>query len=307
MKKSRLLILAIALIASAFTTVKAQQEETQGKPNVVLDYFEHPSNISQQYADVLRNALIQAITETQRVNLIDVATNSALKAEDERIKSLQESGQLSSGGDADRLQVMTQEGANFLIQGIVDNLSMQEKTLDSGSKYYEAAITFTLKVINPKDGKLLSSETFKVGDDLINLTNGDTPDLAIVNTCRKSAGKIKKFVDKNFPVVGKILEIGEVKKDEAKTLYVSVGSNVGVVKGDRFEVKKVRTIAGRTSASKIGEIEIEAVEGDDISLAKVKKEGKAIKEAIDADDTLIIVSVPKGGGILGSAKGAVGM
>jgi len=297
MRKFRFLILAFTLFVSAFTTLSAQ-EESQTKPNVFMDYFNCPSNISAEYANVLRNFLIQAIAETNRVNLIDVDTNEALLAEKHR----REQGDLSAGSDADRLKVMTQEGANFLIQGTVDNLSITENTLDSGSKYYNAVITFTLKVISPNDGKLINSSTFKVGDSIFDMVSGDTPDEAIVNTCRKSSGKIRKFVDKNFHVYGKILEVGEVKKDEVKTLYVSVGSAVGVVKGDQFEVKKVRKIAGRVSASVIGKIEIEAVEGDDISLAKVKKEGKAIKAAIDADETLIIVSVPKGGGIVGAVK-----
>lgn len=296
MRKFRFLILAFTLFVSAFATVSAQ-EETQTKPNVFMDYFNCPSNVKAEYANVLRNFLIQAIAETNRVNLIDVDTNEALLAEKHR----REQEGVSAGADADRLKVMTQEGANFLIQGTVDNLSITEKKLDSGSKYYNAVITFTLKVINPNDGKLLNSSTFKVGDSIFD-PDGDTPDQAIVNTCRTSSGKIRKFVDQNFHVYGKILEVGEVKKDEVKTLYVSVGSAVGVVKGDQFEVKKVRKIAGRVSAAVIGRIEIEAVEGDDISLAKVKKEGKAIKAAIDADESLIIVSVPKGGGIMGTVK-----
>lgn len=288
MKKFRFLILAVAFLAMGLPQVKAQ-EETQTKPVVFMDYFYRPTTVNGQYANVLRNFLIQAITDTHRVDLVDVDTNATLQAEKDR----RESGELSAGDDANRLKVMTQEGANFLIQGSIDNLDIAESVSDSGTKSYRAVVTFTLKVINPNDGKLIKSETFKVGAELLGFTSGSTPDEAIVNSCRKSAGKIKTFVDENFPVVGKILEAGEVKKDELKTLYISVGENVGVTKGDQFEVKKVRKIAGRVSASTIGKIEIEAVEGEDISLAKVKSNGKEIKAAIDADETLIVVSVPK--------------
>lgn len=288
MKKFRFLILAVALLAMGLPQVKAQ-EETQTKPVVYMDYFYRPSNVNANYAQVLRNFILQAITDTQRVRLVDVDTNATLATE----KARRESGELSAADDANRLKVMTQEGANSLIQGSIDNITVTENKHSDGSKYYSAILTYTLKVVNPNDGTVKKTETFNVGEGLTENNIGSTPEEAIITVCKSAKKKIDRFIDANFPVVGKILEVGEIKKDEVKTLYVSVGSTVGVVKGDEFEIKKVQNIAGRVSYKTIGKLKIEAVEGDDISFAKVTKEGKAVKAAIDADETLFIVSVPK--------------
>lgn len=290
MKKFRFLVLAVAFLAMGLPQVKAQQEETQGKPVVYMDYFYRPTNVDANYAQVLRNFILQAITETQRVRLIDVDTNATLAAE----KSRRESGELSAGDDANRLKVMTQEGANYLIQGSIDNLAITEVTPEKGSKYYRAILTLTLKVVDPNNGNTIGSESFNVGQGITEDNTGSTAQEAIITVCKTAKKKIDRFVDTYFAVVGKILEVGEIKKDEVKTLYISLGSSVGVVKGDEFEVKKNRQIAGKPSATVIGKIKVEAVEGDEISLAKVTKGGKEIKAAIDADDNLTIVSVPKG-------------
>lgn len=288
MKKFRFLILAVAFLAMGLPQVKAQ-EETQTKPVVYMDYFYRPSNVNANYAQVLRNFILQAITDTQRVRLIDVDTNATLATE----KARRESGELSAADDANRLKVMTQEGANSLIQGSIDNITVTENKHSDGSKYYSAILTYTLKVVNPNDGTVNKTETFNIGSGLLESNTGSTPEEAIITVCNTAKKKIDRFIDANYPVVGKILEVGEVKKDEAKTLYIGCGSAIGVVKGDQFEVKKIRQIAGKYSATVIGKIKIEAVEGDEISLAKVTKGGKEIKAALDADDKLIVVSVPK--------------
>ena len=53
-------------------------------------------------------------------------------------------------------------------------------------------------------------------------------------------------------------------------------------KGDIFEVFEQRVIVGRKSRKKIGELKVKTVEGDDISLCNVTKEGKVIFEKIQA-------------------------
>ena len=93
--------------------------------------------------------------------------------------------------------------------------------------------------------------------------------------------------------MGTILDKAEEKKDEIKSVYISVGSDAGVVKGNKFSICVERKIAGRTSHGVIGETEVKSVEGGDISLAEVKKGGKELKKAMDAGQTIIVKSIPK--------------
>ncbi len=297
MKFNRLLSLAMVFMLAQTGFSAAAQEETKGKPNVFIDYFWRPTDVSANDAEQLRNQVIQVINETHRVTLIDVDTNSALQIEKER----RESGDMGNDSDLDRMKVMEQQGANFLVQGRITSLVVEHKKTDEGSDYYTAVINFTLKVINPNDGTLLGSESFKAGGELLNLQTANTPQEAVMKICKTAAGKTKKFIETMFPVYGKVLEADEVKKDEVKSLFISVGSDAGVKAKDKFAVKIMRTIGGRKSLKQIGEIEVSAVEGGDISAAKVKKGGKEIKSALDAGQTLVVESIAKGGGGIGFA------
>lgn len=297
MKLNRLFSVVTILMLTQLAFTANAQEESKGKPNVFIDYFWRASGISASDAEQLRNQVIQVINETHRVNLIDVDTNSSLQIEKER----RESGNLAADDDLDRMKVMEQQGANFLIQGTVTSLAIEHKKTDSGSDYYTAVINFTLKVINPNDGITLHTESFKAGGELLNLQTGDTPEEAVMNVCKTGAKKIKPFIEKAFPIFGKVLEMDEIKKDEVKSIFISVGSSTGVKEKDKFEVKVVREIAGRKSAKTIGEVEVSAVEGDDISAAKVKKGGKEIKAAIDGGQTVIVESIAKKANIFSGA------
>ena len=138
---------------------------------------------------------------------------------------------MTDGGDMERLKVMTTEGANFLIQGYVTSMATEKKKLDDGTVYYGATCAYTLKVINPSNGKLVTTKTFKHGDGIINLATGNTEDEAIAKVCRQAIKAVRKLVDDAFKIQGKILEISETKKDEAKEVYISIGSDHGVGAG----------------------------------------------------------------------------
>jgi len=89
----------ITLCFSAFTFSTYAYEDTKGKPNVFIDYFWHPKNMSADEAEQLRNNVIQVINETYRVNLIDVDSNSALQIE----KARRESGDIAGDDDLERM------------------------------------------------------------------------------------------------------------------------------------------------------------------------------------------------------------
>lgn len=287
------LLIAMA-VAIPFTS---QADETKGKPNVLIDYFWRPANIPFSCAEQLRSYVIEGITSTNRVELIDVDSQDALSIEASR----RESG-VDAGDDADRMKVMSQQGANFLIQGRIASLNIEEKTTDDGGKYYTGQISYTLKVINPNDGKLILTKTLKHGGELLNMETSSTADEAVTKVCRNAVKGVVPFIQEAFPLYGLLLECNEVKGDKVNSVYINLGTANGVAEKDRFEVCIVREIAGRKSTKTIGECEIAAVEGDDISSANIKKGNKEIKAAIDGGQTIVFKSVPKKTGVFGGFK-----
>ena len=141
--------------------------------------------------------------------------------------------------------------------------------MSDGSTYYSASIAYTLKVINPKDGTLVGSKTFKHGEGITDISTGDTQDEAISRASAKAVKAVRDFIDENFKLEGTILEISKVKKDDAKEVYISLGSAHGVSEDTYFSVCVTRQIAGRTSFKEIGRLKVIAVEGEDNDMERV--------------------------------------
>ena len=260
MKSSFLRVLFVVLFVCGAITVSAQKQ-TEGKSSVFIDYFAHPSNVKDSWAEALRSKVIEGIQETNRVLITD----------------------------ASRLAVMTQLGANYLLQGTITSLSVDHKRSDDGkSEWYAAVVNYTLKVVDPKNGTTIASKTFKHGESITEMATGDTPDAAAVDVAKFARKAVRALVDEAFKLNGTILEISATKGDEAKQVYISLGSAHGVGSKARFKVYELRTVAGRNSRKEIGELKVSAVEGEDLTLCDVVKGGKEIKAAMDAQQKIEI-------------------
>lgn len=278
LKRIALMLICICATFNAFA-----QKQSEGKPSVFVDYFYHPSNVPESWIEALRNKVLEGLQETQRVIITDVDSEAALKLE----KSRREEGELSAGGDANRLSTMSKLGANYLIQGVVTSFSTEYKKSSSGdSHWYTASVNYTIKVINPKDGTTIASENFKHGNTITEMSTGNTEDEAAVDITKFARKDMRELVNEAFKLNGTIIEINESKGDEAKQVYISLGSSHGVTPKGSFKVFVLRTVAGRASRKEIGELKVNAIEGEDLTLCDVKKGGKEIKEAMEAKQTI---------------------
>ncbi len=293
-------VLCFVCFLSAMIGFAQDAETAKGKPNVFIDYFWRPEGVSFTWAENLRSAVIEGISATNRVELIDVDSKDALNVELER----RQEGNATSGDDMDRMKTMVTEGANFLIQGRITGINVETNKRDDGGIYYSATCAYTLKVINPNDGKLVSTKNFKHGDGITDIVTADTQDEAVAKVCKKAVKAVRELVEDAFKLQGVILEIATVKKDKAEEVYISLGSDNGVAEGAYFAACIERTIAGRVSQKEIGELKVKTVEGVDISLCEVKKGEKEIKAAIDAGQTVVIKSILKVGFMDKVGKGA---
>ena len=78
--KKILLLFSICLISM----LGYAQTNEDGKESVYIDYFSRPGSINNILAEALRNKIIEGIQEMNRVVLIDVDSNEALKTEAKR-------------------------------------------------------------------------------------------------------------------------------------------------------------------------------------------------------------------------------
>lgn len=286
--------LAMSLAMPFSASANVEEMESKGKPNVLIDYFWRSTDVPFAAAEQLRGYVMESLVNTKRAEIMDVDTKATLRIEAER----REAG-VEAGDDAERMKVMAQEGANFLVDGRITSLVTEKKKNDDGSIYYTSQVGYTLKVINPNDGKTVLTRSFTHGGELFGDNVGNTPDEAVTKAVKKARDGVTGFFQEAFPLFGLLLEAGEIKDGKVNTAYMSLGEAHGVAKKDKFDVCVVREIAGRKSVKAIAEAEVTAVEGDDISAVKIKKNQKELKAAIDGGQTIVFKSVPKKPGIGG--------
>lgn len=287
MKKIFISLLGMCLCVSAFAQ----------KPVVVVDYFTTasctPSGVS-----ALRSQVIAGLSETNRVNLIDVETEASLAIEADRRTS-----ELALEDQTARMGQMKVLGANYLITGVVSKLGADKRTTDEGKVYYNGNVVYSLKVVNAEDGTLLGAETYTYAD--LTGATGSTAEEATVNTLKKVQRSMKVFVSKYFKVEGTVVEMGEMKGGKPKNCYISLGTAAGVEKGQRCEVFAVKRIAGREARTMVGVILVEEVVAEDLSDCKFVSGAKEILDAFQAGQELVIVTKEKAD-ILGKAGNVLG-
>jgi hypothetical protein len=275
MKKLSMLLLAICAGISALAQ----------KPVVVVDYFTSPS-CKDASVSALRSQVIAGLSETGRVNLIDVESESALVLEANR-----RSSELALEDQTARMGAMKTLGANYIITGVASKIGSDKKSTDSGVTYYTGNVVYSIKVVNAEDGTLVGAETYTYAD--LTAGNGSTSDEAIVATLQKAKRAMKVFVSKYFKVEGMLVEMGEMKGGKPKTCYINLGSASGVVKGQKCEVYEVKIIAGQTAKKEIGALVVEEVLADNLSSCKFSAGAKEIVDAFQMGHDLMVVTKEK--------------
>lgn len=283
MRKIVLLVFCLAYVLAGYSQ---NFDEPKGKPTVFIDYFKRGGDAHFAWVEGLRNTVIEGIQKMERVILIDVDAQDALRIESQR----RSSANISSGDDneMERLSVMEQLGAQFIITGQVSSMTAAYKKGSDGKGYYDGSVAYSLKVINPKNGTLIGTKTFQHSG--LTGATGASKEEAITNTIKSAVYSMRDFVDEYFKMEGTILEVNSEKKGKAEEVYINLGSMNGVKDAQKFTVYVVREIAGREAKKEIGRLTVKAVEGDDISLCKVQKGGEEILKAIRNEQPIKIIS-----------------
>ena len=287
MKKIFISLLGMCLCVSAFAQ----------KPVVVVDYFTTAS-CTAAGVSALRSQVIAGLSETNRVNLIDVETEASLTLEVGRRAS-----ELALEDQTARMGQMRVLGANYLISGVVSKMGADKKTMEDGKVYYTGNVVYSLKVVNAEDGTLIGAETYTYAD--LTGATGSTPEEATVNTLKKAQRSMEVFVSKYFKVEGTVVEMGEMKGGKPKNCYISLGSEDGIEKGQRCEVFAVKRIAGREARTMVGVVVVDEVVAADLADCKFVSGAKEIVDAFQAGQELVIVTKEKAD-ILGKAGNVLG-
>ncbi len=283
-------------IVAVMLSVASCLSALAAKPTVYVQEFENSANVKDGWVETIRGAVIEGFHNSNRMVLVDAITEQARY--EEELRRLKDN---LATEDLETAEALKTRGAHVLLNGDVTSLTVPGSRLESGTMSYDATVTFTLRVVNALDGSLLGSKTFTLpkGFGGISITSlkgvYETEDAAVQALNGDVTKAMKDFVEESFPLVGSVEDIDALSKNgkEVEKLYIGLGSEDGLAKGVKLDVKLVQKIGKRTANKTIGEVEVVEVAGDDISLCKVKKGGEEIKNALDQGQTVLVSSKSK--------------
>lgn len=258
----------------------------QEKPIVFVDYLKRTRDTPRDWVNGLRNAIIEGLHSTGRIELVDVDMHDDLKLEPHH--RYFESSLADDNDEVSRLTIMQKKGAQYIITGQVTSMIVKWKKEADGSRRFEAAIKYILRIINPENGALIGTKELEHSG--VSFGKGASEDAAITNTYQSAAHSMRDFVDTYFKIEGTILEVSSEKKGKAEEVYINLGAAHGMKEAQKFTVYVIRDIAGRQAKKEVGRLTIKSVDGDDISLCKVQKGGQEILDAIQNKYPIQIVS-----------------
>lgn len=187
-----------------------------------------------------------------------------------------------------RVNIVGENGTpEYIIEGRATRPDVRPGKTRNDNDY--AKFVLTLSLYDLADGdRLISSKEYECSGSARGF------DRAICVAADQMKIRMQDFVDEFFVIRGKIAELDEVnqKKGESdvKSLYINVGYDDGILKGQKFDVIAISEIGGNTAKQIIGEIQVKEVQGSKVSYCKVTKKGKEIGAAISAGKEMIVQS-----------------
>lgn len=241
------------------------------KYNIVLGKTSGNSGVSSQWVAKMRSSILQGLTSTGRLDVVDgAAMNGLPSVTSEAILKLKEAG------------------IQYYLEAALETITTSTETYD-GKTSYKAKMEYTYQLYDVSSGATVSNmKDSHYGSS----TNGY--DAAIADSFSLVDNDIVSMVNNVFRVSAEIKAVNETHpKKGIKSVYLGAGSSDGVTKDNIFEIFKVMDVAGEKITEKIGEMKVVEVKSANLSLCNVTKGGKELQDAMDNEIPVQVTSRPR--------------
>ena len=259
----KLLVMAIMLTTAVAGFAQAE------KPYVCVAEFDNEAGYGYKaIATTIRDEVMDGLMATTRVEVLDITTQNLPKTKNELLEMLKE------------------KGCDYLLEGTLNTVSTSTSSTGNNRS---ATITYTLTITEVATKLTKNTKTFK------ETGLASTDEKAIMDAAEDVSVNMSRLVDENFKVSATIKTLDQIdeKKGIAKTCYVSIGSELGIQKGQIFEVFADVEVAGERISKKIGELKAKEVLSGTLTLCEVKNGGDVIKRNFEAGIPMVIQSRAK--------------
>lgn len=186
--------------------------------------------------------------------------------------------------DQEKIRTAQQTQNRYGIAGSANSLVVEQRYNEYSKKYeYIATIRYDLRLYDLQTGAAIMAENYsEVGVSNVNSNE------ARARAIQRAGDGVKMFVEKAFPIKGEIVAIADGNDKKAKSVYVNLGTDMGITKGQKFVVYTLVDIAGEMSEKEVGKLSVTNVMSGSRSECKVNSGGDAILKALNSGDMLTI-------------------
>lgn len=225
---------------------------------------------SQQWVMMLKSSILQGLTSTGRIDVIDGQSVSGLSA-----------------NTAEALVQLKSTGAEYLLEAQLESINVESDYINNKT-LYKAKTQYAYQLYSIADGSTVySNRDYHYGNSTQDRNAAITDSFGLVDN------EIVSMVNNVFRVTGEIKAINETHpKKGIVSVYLGAGANDGVAKGNIFEIFKIMDVAGEKITEKIGEMKVEEVKTGSLSLCKVTKGGKELQDCLDNEIPVQVTSRP---------------
>ena len=269
-------VLFVAIAMFALTANLCAQ-----KSRMYVKEFTKVEGVSDDDFQKVRAAVISALNESQRFELLDATTLSSIAEEEARRQS-----ESAIHDETARTEMVQTKANNYILDGVVTACTVKSNAKD-GKTAFTCVLTYSVTVTDVANNATVATKKFDhsptglggtLGKILDESTSEEGAKTSAINSIKSD---IVNFLIEEFPLKGEIYaEDLVIKKDKLVNCYINLGSNAGVKVGDWFAILEVQTKVGKTIEKEIGRLKIIEVD-EDIANCKVTKGEKEVKNAMD--------------------------
>ncbi len=179
-------------------------------------------------------------------------------------------------------------GAQFILYTNIVGCGAEESR-DKDGKFlgYNGWVQVSASVVDLATTTSKFSTQFKANGSTSADRTSSQADATRTNSVKK---EIQNLLKNAFPFEVKIVKMTETNKDKAEEMVISAGSEMGVVKGDFFDVIIMDDIDGEAFEKNVGRIQVKEVNGNKMSTAKPTKGAKDILGAFNGQKRIVLRS-----------------
>ncbi len=266
---------SITLLICIVSSLIGYSQTADLKP--VVGVAEFTSEVDSKYSSAVAEKVVQVVTNTKRVTVVDRTSYDKIKKELEFQKT---------EAFLDSKNTVKQEVAlaaqNMIVGHIVKMSIYSMKNSDGSINGYKSSVAFTIKVNDVETGKTTEAKSFQTDVSPLMLS----PESAVTEALKSIEKDLTEYFTKAFPLKTKIIKIITTKKESAAVVLIVGGKTFGFKEGDKLIVEKIEMLDGKPYPTQIGELKITNMAGEDFSECNVSDGGKEILSRFNAAEKI---------------------